>query len=117
MSNFAAKIGVEVYANQEKSLSAVKTLIKYVFSFEFSSWIINEFDKYNLVYFPLSCNFYVWKCNIKCVSLSFDCIKTFKSNQIRDIKTYKVLEVSSKAIIEKIYVWACTVAEKRAISA
>ena len=45
---FAEKIEVEVYANQEKSVSAIATLIKYVFSFEFSSWIINEFDKVKL---------------------------------------------------------------------
>ena len=34
---FAEKIEVEVYANQQKSVSAVTKLIKYVFSFEFSS--------------------------------------------------------------------------------
>ena len=37
LSNFAEKIEVDVYANQEKSASAVTKLIKYVFSFEFFS--------------------------------------------------------------------------------
>ena len=40
LSNFAKKIEVEVYANQEKSLPAVTTLIKYVFCFQFFLWII-----------------------------------------------------------------------------
>ena len=35
LSNFGEKIKVIVYANQAKSVSAVTTLIKYVFSFEF----------------------------------------------------------------------------------